>query len=211
MQDIGPFKLKGLDQRARATITIVDYTQLELKTVTLEGNAVVEGTDWTAATDEATTATSLAAALDLIAGFNAAAVGDIVTVYFDTPGVAGNAKTLTTDAIPAGLTLSGATLAEGVAETFSDTFDYDTADRITNIESALTLTALSGSAPTVDVTHYISFDKEKWFTQPNNFTQRTAIGDEITDFKLTALFTKFGVALGGDAYAADLQVFSCVK
>lgn len=107
--------------QAAGSVTILDYTLLALATVSLDGNDLVEGTDWTAGTDEATTATSLAAALDGISGYSASAVGAVITITADAVGVAGNV-TLTTDGDAEGITLSGAALTGGVD---ADTIDVN--------------------------------------------------------------------------------------
>jgi len=115
------FETTDLEQRASATVTVNDYSGLSGETVTLDGNVLTEGVDWNAVTDNDTTATNLATALDGVAGYSASASGAVVTVYYDTAGTGGNAKTIaTSDATD--LTLSGATLAGGVAQTYSDIF-----------------------------------------------------------------------------------------
>lgn len=67
--------------------TVVDYTALALDTatITVNGTATVrtEGTNWTAATSNAATATSLATTIDAIAGVGATASGDTVRVTAD--------------------------------------------------------------------------------------------------------------------------------
>lgn len=65
----------------RRLFTIVDYSlidAIDTVTVTMNGTATVKtagGTDWTAATSNAATATSLATAVNAISGVNATAVG----------------------------------------------------------------------------------------------------------------------------------------
>ena len=99
--------------KATATITITDYTQLALKTVTVNGNALLAGTNWTAGVSNNATATSLASAINALANVGAAAVGPLITITADVIGTTANAYGLTTDAV-AGITLSGATMAGGV-------------------------------------------------------------------------------------------------
>lgn len=102
--------------RATGTVTIVQFGNLAGKTVTVDGNVLTEGADWTAATANSNTATSLAAAIDALAGFSAAAVGAVVTITYDTHGTAGNAKAISTNGTsPTDILLSGATLSGGVA------------------------------------------------------------------------------------------------
>jgi len=68
------------------TLQVLDYAQLAtddaVVTVTINGTAYVltEGTEWTAASSDDATATSLAAAIALLTGVTAAAVTDTVTV-----------------------------------------------------------------------------------------------------------------------------------
>lgn len=102
---------------ASIQMTITDYTQLVGKTVTVDGNALVEGVDWTAATDNNTTGTSLAAAIDGLGSWIGAGPG-LVTATFSTKGTAGNGKSVTTDAVSGididGNGVSGGTTAGGV-------------------------------------------------------------------------------------------------
>lgn len=198
-----------LDQRARATITVTDFAALAGKVVTLDGTAKTEGANWTAATSNAATATSLATALDAIAGFDAVAADAIVTVYYTTPGTGGNAKTLTTDAA-SGLTLSGATLADGVAATYSQTFDYSGQDEQTKIETSLSVTALAGSSPTADVTPQFSYDKLTWFDS-TAFTQKTAAGTQSLVMSQSALYTRFKVVIGGTNPLLTAKIFAVAK
>lgn len=69
------------------SVTIDDWNNCSGDNVNLQANfsnnVLVEGSEWTAATDNATTATSLAAAADALSGFTAVAVGDVVYVTFD--------------------------------------------------------------------------------------------------------------------------------
>jgi predicted RecA/RadA family phage recombinase len=84
---------------AGLTLQVLDYVQLGSDnaevTVTVNGVAtvLVEGTDWTAATNNNTTATNLAAAINALAGVKAAAVADTVTVV---PATGISAMNLTT-------------------------------------------------------------------------------------------------------------------
>lgn len=104
----------GSKVAATGTITITDYTALSTDTVTVDGNALVEGTDFDAETSNDVTATNLAAVIDAISGISASASGAVITITADTAGAAGNAITLAyTDGGTAGLTLSGATLSGG--------------------------------------------------------------------------------------------------
>lgn len=81
------------------TLQVLDFAQLASDdaevTVTINGVAtvLVEGTDFTAETNDDVTATNLAAAIDALAGVSAAAVTDTVTV---TPSTGLTATNLTT-------------------------------------------------------------------------------------------------------------------
>lgn len=71
-----------------AIVTIVDYTALSGDTITINGTnitntTVTEGVDWTAATSNNATATSLASALDGVSGVSASATDAVVTVIAD--------------------------------------------------------------------------------------------------------------------------------
>lgn len=82
-------------------------------TINVNGNALVQGTNFTAETSNAVTATNIAAAIDGLAGFTATADGVIITLKDATRGTAGNADTLTTSSTAAA-TVSAATLSGGV-------------------------------------------------------------------------------------------------
>jgi predicted RecA/RadA family phage recombinase len=79
------------------TLQVLDYAQLAtddaVVTVTINGVAtnLVEGTDWTAATSNDATATSLASAIDALVGVSAAAVTNTVTVTPKTGTTAASA------------------------------------------------------------------------------------------------------------------------
>jgi predicted RecA/RadA family phage recombinase len=81
------------------TLQVLDFAQLASDdatvTVTVNGIATVliEGTDWTAETDDETTATNLAAAIAALAGVKAIATDDTVTVV---PATGVTATELTT-------------------------------------------------------------------------------------------------------------------
>jgi predicted RecA/RadA family phage recombinase len=85
---------------AALTLQVLDYATLAggtppTVTVTVNGTPTVltEGTEWTASTDDDTTATSLAAAITAIVGVDAAAVTDTVTVTPSTGITAASAAT----------------------------------------------------------------------------------------------------------------------
>lgn len=96
---------------ATGTITIVDYSTLAGKTVTVNGTVLTEGVEWNRGASNDAAATSLASAINALAPVNASALTNVVTVTAATAGVAGNAITLADNS--ADITLSGATLANG--------------------------------------------------------------------------------------------------
>ena len=81
---------------------------------TLNGTTVVQGTDFNAASDNDTTASNLATALDAATNVSAAAVGAVVTATADARGTTANAYVFTQD-VTGGSSISGSgTLAGGV-------------------------------------------------------------------------------------------------
>lgn len=96
-------------QSAQGWFTINDWTGLDDgKTVTVGTTTLTEGpaADFTAGTSNEATATSLATAIDNIAGVSATAVGNVVIVTLDAAGAAGNTTVFTTNAV-AGVSLTG--------------------------------------------------------------------------------------------------------
>lgn len=85
------------------TITIVSFAGLAGDTVTIGTSALVAGVNWTAATSNDATATSLAAAIDALTGVAASAVGPLITIT-STIGARGIRSTDTTN-----LTIAAAT------------------------------------------------------------------------------------------------------
>lgn len=69
-----------------AKAAVLDYTGLSGATVTIDGSTVTEGVDWTAATSNNATATSLASAISGISGVSATATAAIVEVLADPGG-----------------------------------------------------------------------------------------------------------------------------
>jgi len=114
-------------------------------TVTIGTTDLVQGTDFTAGTDEDTTATSLAAAINGISGLGASAVGAVISIEADAVGVASNlAMSATWDNINVpGLTLSGSALEGGVDQ---GTFTFGT----TVLTQGTDFTAATGNTATAD-------------------------------------------------------------
>lgn len=99
-------------KKASGTATIVNYAGLTGDTVTVNGTVLTEGVDWTAATSNDATATSLASAINALANVSASAVGAVVTIIADSYGTSGNSIGLSTSG-GADLTVSGANLTGG--------------------------------------------------------------------------------------------------
>ncbi len=70
-----------------ATITINDYTGLGTETVQIGATVLTEGSEWSAATGNDETATSLAAAIDALANITATAEDNVITILSDTPSI----------------------------------------------------------------------------------------------------------------------------
>lgn len=83
-------------------------------TITVNGSALVQGTNFTAETSNDATATNIATAIDGLANINASAESAVVTIVADARGVAGNAYTTVTSNAAAA-TVAGATFTGGVA------------------------------------------------------------------------------------------------
>ena len=85
-------------------------------TVTVNGTALVANVDWTAETDNDTTAANLEAAIEAVANISSSATNAVITVSAAATGTAGNAYTLATSNTDA-VTVSGALLTGGRAAT----------------------------------------------------------------------------------------------
>ena len=112
-------------QPATGTITVEDFALLTNDIVIVDGIELTEGVDWNANTDNNTTASSLAAVIDALANVSAIAAGNVITITYDTVGVAGNAVRIEycDSASGDGINLSGARLSGGFENgTFKHTF-----------------------------------------------------------------------------------------
>ena len=98
--------------QATGTITVVDYSTLSGRTVTLNGTTVTEGVDWTAAVSNDATAASLSTALEEAADQFHTVTGSVITITAEVVGVTGNTLGMSTNGAAA-ITLSGSTLAGG--------------------------------------------------------------------------------------------------
>ena len=104
---------------ATGTVTIVAFGSIAGATITVDGTPLVEGSEWTAAVDNDTTAGTLASAIDGLANVSATSTGNIVTITASTVGTAGNSITLVTSHAT-NAAISGATLSGGVDEGVAD-------------------------------------------------------------------------------------------
>jgi len=112
------------------TVTIVDFNAISGATITVDGTALVEGTDWDAVSDNETTASNLATAIDGLTNVGATSSGNVVTISATVAGTAGDAITLATSH-PANAAISGATLSGGIDEVLADkTLGNNIADEI---------------------------------------------------------------------------------
>lgn len=204
----------AIDQRARGTVTVLDYTKLTGKTITVNLTTITEGVEFTAATSNDATATSIASAIDAIAAVNASAAGAVVTIIADASGTTPNSYALTTNAAADGLTLSGATLAGGVAVTYSDIFDMSQIDELLNLEIVQYLTAISGtSTPTITSTPQYSMDKVNWFDHSTSFsTGFTALNTpQKLDLDFTAQFCRIKHVASGTNCVATVHTDMLAK
>ncbi len=107
------------DVAASGTVTIVDFGAINGATITVDENALVEGSEWTAETDNDTTAGNLAAAINGLGNVSAASSGNVVTIVADVGGSAGNSITLSTSH-STNAAVSGTNLEGGIDETLAD-------------------------------------------------------------------------------------------
>lgn len=119
--------------RATTTVTVTDYTQLSGVSFTVNGDPdpIMEGPEWTAATSNNATATSIATWLNYHNDINASAVGNVVTVTAEVAGAAGNATTLVSDAV-SGLTIAHSPFQGGVDDFYAIAFSGSQVQRTVN-------------------------------------------------------------------------------
>lgn len=162
--------------------------------LTLDNTALTEGTDFHAIDDNETTAADIVTAVDTVAGFKGEASGNVVTIYFATPGTGGNAKTLTTSD-EVNLPISGETLSGGVAATYTPAFDVADAAQV---EETLIVTSKSGTLPTLDVTPQRSVDGgDSWIDDATAFAQKTNTGNETLEEGLLGGLRRYKLVTGG--------------
>lgn len=168
-------------------------------TITVDGNTftcVASGPGGT----EFTSAAGLATLIDGISGVNASNSSGTITINADAVGTAGNSKAISKTG--AGLTLSGATLTGGAAALYTDVFTMD--EGLDECEVVLSITALGGTSPTVDVNPQVSYDggvtwidAEKEDGTALAFSQKNATGNDQLYMKRAAKKNRCKIVLGG--------------
>jgi len=148
---------------AAGTVTIVAFGSVAGATVTIGGNALVEGVDWTAAVDNATTAGTLAVAIGALANVSTVSAGNIVTITAITAGAVGNSITLATTH-PANAAISGATLVGGIDQVLADKTLVN--NIIKQINKTFEIT-LYPSAAMAGVYARVDFDRGVWKAPAN--------------------------------------------
>jgi hypothetical protein len=148
---------------ASGTVTINAFGSIAGATITVDGTALVEGADWDAAVDNATTAASLAAAITGLASVSAASNGNIVTVTSVAAGTAGNSITLVTTH-PANAAVSGATLTGGISGLAADKTLYN--NIVKEIKKAFEV-KLYPSAAMAGIYARVDFERGVWKAPAN--------------------------------------------
>lgn len=168
-------------------------------TITVDGNTftcVASG----AGGGEFTSAAGLATLIDGISGVNAVNASGTITINADAVGTAGNSIAMSKTG--AGLTLSGATLSGGAAALYTDVFTMD--EGLDECEIVLSITALGGTSPTVDVTPQVSHDGGVTFLDAEKedgnalaFPQKNATGSDQLYMKRAGKKNRCKIVLGG--------------
>jgi phage tail sheath protein FI len=148
---------------ASGTVTINAFGSIAGATITVDGTALVEGVDWNAAVDNATTTASLAAVIDGLASVSAASNGNIVTVTSVAAGTTGNSITLVTTH-PANAAVSGATLTGGISGLAADKTLYN--NIVKEIKKAFEV-KLYPSAAMAGVYARVDFERGVWKAPAN--------------------------------------------
>lgn len=153
----------GKGQKATGTFQVTAFANMTTDTITIDSTALVEGTDFDAVTSDEVTATNLAAAIAGVAGVESAtAVGDTVTVVWDTPGTAGNSIVWTyTDQGSSAGTISGSGTLTGGSATNANAFllvglDHDLSEAYDDIQA---------TKVTIDATLGGQYDVDKGYTK----------------------------------------------
>jgi len=111
--------------------------------------------------DEFANIAGLTALIEADADLTATSDGTTITIKASATGVAGNSIDLAVGGSNAGtLAVSGATLSGGTDGDYSSVIDLG--GDYTGLDVVVTITALSGTAPTLTVTPYVSLDGTNW-------------------------------------------------
>lgn len=193
----------ALRQFAQGVITITSYAALALKTVTVNGTVLTEATDFAKGASNNDCATALAAAIDGIAGVNAAAVGPVITINADAIGTAGNAIGVATNAT-SGITLSAATLLGGVAATYTPTQQIADKANPIQMDSVVNITAITGGA-TLTITPQTSLDGDTWIDRtPTAALAAVAVTELHTTEPLT--YWRYKLVMAGTSPLATVGI-----
>lgn len=182
-------------------------------TFTIGSDTITEGTDFNAETSNTVTATNVAAAIEALTGVGATSTDAVVTITADASGTSGNSKALLSNG-GAAVSLSGATLAGGVAASYSDVFDMEGVEDLKNLEILQYLTAVAGtSTPTITSTPQYSMDKVKWFDHSTSFSTGFTVVDaqQKLDLDFTALFCRIKHVASGTNTVATMHTDMLAK
>jgi hypothetical protein len=165
----GIWTFDSSDHAKQGVVTVLDYTALAGKIITIQGtksvgdpidSVLTEGGDWTAETSNDATAVTIQGAIDAIEGVSATVSGSIVTVTANNSVTQADITTLSTDALLADMTAS--------------------AQSVDTSETAADEEALFKRSSSIDMSNYeaISFNVliEKWdITKGNEITLRARL------------------------------------
>jgi hypothetical protein len=131
--------------KATGTITVVDYSVLTGATITVGDVVLTEGVEWTASTNNNTTATSLAAAIaNLISCSTPVVTDNVISVAAVLGGTFGNEINLVSSN-PVNLTVSGAFLTGGLDSVPNWSTDADLYTKVQTLISVNDLPDASGT------------------------------------------------------------------
>jgi len=175
-------------------------------TITIDGNTITESTEWDSEIDNETSATNLAVAISAITNYEAVAVDNIVTVFYETPGTSGNGKSISKTG--GGLTLSGDTLINGGVG-YSTVWDYSTS-QVGSLEVSLNATQIDGTNASLSVQHQYSYDNVNWL-DGYTFKTLTTEGVENATLNTVGKYSRFKITIGGVNPLIDLSLSGTIK
>ena len=177
---------------ATGSATVDGYTSLSGATLTVNGIVLTEGVEWTAATSNNATATSLASAITTATATTHAtgsATGAVVTITANTAGAAGNAISLASSD-GTHLPVSGAFLVGGTNGVNGDsiTIQYvDTSTAATGTVTIVDYTKLVGA--TLTVNGVVLTEGTQWHRGASNNAAATSLAGAVTTATATTLCT----------------------